>query len=63
MAAKPIDKALIRKIRFGKKNMRTQPKIIKFDPRSPDTRNRDETSFEKLCECYNMYVITCAINV
>ena len=50
MAAKPIDKVLIRKIRFGKKNMRTQPKIIKFDPGSPDTRNRDKTSFEKLCE-------------
>ena len=50
MAAKIIDKVLIRKIRFGKKNIRTQPKVIKFDPWAPDTRTRDETSFEKLCE-------------
>ena len=50
VAAKPIDKVLIRKIRFGKKNLRTQPKIIKFDPRAPDMRTRDETSFKKLCE-------------
>ena len=50
VAAKPIDKVLIRKIRFGKKNIRTQPKIIKFDPRAPDMRTRDETSFKKLCE-------------
>ena len=47
VAAKPIDKVLIRKIRFGKKNIRTQPKIIKFDPRAPDMRTRDETSFKK----------------
>ena len=50
VAAKPIDKVLIRKIRFGKKNIRTQPKIIKFDPRAPDMRTCDETSFKKLCE-------------
>ena len=50
VAAKPIDKVLIRKIRFGKKNIRTQPKIIKFDPRAPDMRTRDETSLKKLCE-------------
>ena len=50
VAAKPIDKVLIRKIRFGKKNLRTQPKIIKFDPRAPDMRTRHETSFKKLCE-------------
>ena len=50
VAAKPIDKVLIRKIRFGKKNLRTQPKIIKFDLRAPDMRTRDETSFKKLCE-------------
>ena len=47
VAAKPIDKVLIRKIRFGKKNIRTQPKIIKFDPRAPDMRTRDETSLKK----------------
>ena len=47
VAAKPIDEVLIRKIRFGKKNIRTQPKIIKFDPRAPDKRTRDETSFKK----------------
>ena len=46
VAAKPIDKVLIRKIRFGKK-MRTWPKIIKFDPTAPDMRTRDETSIKK----------------
>ena len=50
MAAKPIDKVLIRKIRFGKKDVTTQPIIIKFDPRAPHTRTRDEATFEKLCE-------------
>ena len=46
MAAKPIDKVLIRKIRFGKKDVRTQPIIIKFDPRAPHTTTRDEATFE-----------------
>ena len=32
VAAKPLDQVLIRKIRFGKKNIRMQPKLIKFDP-------------------------------
>ena len=50
VAAKPLDKVLIRKIRFGKKNIRTQPKIIKFDPRAPQQRTRDEEGFQKLCE-------------
>ena len=35
VAAKPLDKELIRKIRFGKKNIRTQAKVTKFDPRAP----------------------------
>ena len=36
VAAKPLDKVLIRKIRFGKKNIRMRPKIIIFDPRAPN---------------------------
>ena len=50
VAAKPLDKVLIRKIRFGKKNIRIQPKIINFDPRAPHQRTRDEEGFKKLCE-------------
>ena len=50
VAAKPLDKVLIRKIRFGKKNIRTQPKIIKFDPRPPQQHTRNEEGFQKLCE-------------
>ena len=38
VAAKPLDQVLIRKIRFGKKNICLQPKIIKFDPRAPNQR-------------------------
>ena len=49
VAAKPLDKVLIRKIRFGKKNIRTQAKIIKFDPRAPQQRTRDPESFKTLC--------------
>ena len=49
VAAKPLDKVLIRKIRFGKKNIRTQAKIIKFDPRAPQQRTRDPETFKKLC--------------
>ena len=45
VAAKPLDKVLIRKIRFRKKNIRTQPKIINFDPRAPHQRTRDEERF------------------
>ena len=50
VAAKPLDKVLIRKIRFGKKNIRIQPKIINFDPRAPHQRTRDEEGFKKLCK-------------
>ena len=50
VAAKPLDKVLIRKIRFGKKNIRSQPKIIKFDPRAPQQRTRDEEGFKNLCD-------------
>ena len=32
-----------------KKNIRTQPKIINFDPRDPQQRNRDDESFKNLC--------------
>ena len=42
VAAKPLDKVLIRKISFGKKNTRTRPKIIKVDPREPNQRTRSE---------------------
>ena len=49
VAAKPLDQILIRKIRFGK-NIRLKPKIIKFDPRPPQQRNRDEGRFKTLSE-------------
>ena len=49
VAAKLLDKVLIRKIRFGKKNIRKHAKIIKFDPRAPQQRTRDRESFKKLC--------------
>ena len=49
IAAKPLDKVLIRKMRFGKKNIRTQAKVIKFDPRAPQQRTRDPETFKKLC--------------
>ena len=48
VAAKPLDKVLIRIIRFGKNNTRTQTKIMKFDPRAPQQRNRDPERFKKL---------------
>jgi len=50
VAAKPLDKVLIRKIRFGKKNIQTRPKINKFDPREPTQRTRSEENFKKLCD-------------
>ena len=49
VAAKPLDQVLIRKIRFGKKNIRLQPKIIKFDPTAPNQRTRDEKHFKTFC--------------
>ena len=49
VAAKPLDQVLIRKIRFGKKNIRLQPKIIKFDPRAPNQQTRDEKHFKTFC--------------
>ena len=48
VTVKPIDKVLIRKIQFGKKDIRSHP--IKFDPRAPDLRTCDETIFKKLCK-------------
>jgi len=50
VAAKPLDHVLIRKIRCGKKNIRLQPKIINFDPRAPNQRNKDGESFKAFCE-------------
>ena len=44
VAAKPLDQILIQKIRFEKKMIRLKPKLIKFDPRPPQERNRDEGS-------------------
>ena len=49
-AAKPLDQVLIRKIRFGKKNIRMQPKLIKFDPRALHQRTRDVGKFRTLGE-------------
>ena len=49
VAAKPLDLVLIRKIRLGKKNIRLQLKIIKFDPRAPNQRTRDEKHFKTFC--------------
>ena len=42
VTAKPFDKMLIRKIRPGKKNIGTQPKIVNFNPRAPHQRTREE---------------------
>ena len=50
VAAKPLDQILIRKIRFGKKSIRMQPKLIKFDPRAPQHRIRDVERFQTLGE-------------
>ena len=50
VAAKPLDQMLIRKIRFGKKNISLQSKVIKFDPRSPNQRTREKNSFKILSE-------------
>ena len=52
VATKPLDQVLIRKIRFGKKNIRLQPKIIKFDPREPNQRTREEQSFKTFSESF-----------
>ena len=49
VAAKPVGKVLIRKIMFGKKNIRTQPKIINFDPRAPQEQICDDESFKNPC--------------
>ena len=50
VAAKPLDQILIRKIRFGKKNIRLKPKLIKFDPRPPQQRKMDDERFKTLSE-------------
>lgn len=50
IAAKPLDQILLIKIRSGKKNIRLKPKLIKFDPRPPQQRNRDEGRFKILSE-------------
>ena len=50
VAAKPLDQILIRKIRFGKKNIRLKPKVIKFDPRPLQQRKIDDSRFKTLSE-------------
>ena len=50
VAAKPLDQVLIRKIRFGKKNIRLKPKVITFDPRPPQQRKIDDGRFKILSE-------------
>ena len=50
VVAKPLDKVLIRKIKFGKRDIRTRPKLIMFDPREPNQRTRSEENFKKLCD-------------
>lgn len=50
VAAKPLDQVLIRKIRFGKKNIRLQPKIINFDSRAPQQRTKNEQNLKTFCE-------------
>ena len=44
------DKVLICKISFGKKNIRTQSKIINFNPRAPQHRTCGEEEFGELCK-------------
>lgn len=60
VAAKPLDQILIRKIRFGNKNIRLKPKIIKFDPRPPQQRNRDEERFKTLSESLQNCLPSCS---
>ena len=60
VAAKPLDQISIRKIRFGKKNIRLKPKIIKFDPRPPQQRNRDEGRFKTLSESLQNCLPSCS---
>ena len=50
VTAKPLDKILIRKIRFGKKKIRDTPKLINFDPRASYQRQVNEKDFQKLCD-------------
>ena len=59
VSAKPLDQILIRKIRFGK-NIRLKPKIIKFDPRPPQQRNRDEGRFKTLSESLQNCLPSCS---
>lgn len=48
VAAKLLDKVLIQRIRFGKEEIRTQLKIIKFDPRASQHHGLDEERFQEL---------------
>ena len=52
VATKPLDLVLIRKIRFSRKNIRLQSKVIKLDPRSPNRRTRERNSFKILSESF-----------
>jgi len=50
VSAKPADEILIRKIQFGKNNIRQAPKTMsKYDPRAIDQRVLDQNSFDNLC--------------
>ena len=49
VTAKPLDAILIRKIRFGKHNIRDTPKLIHFDPRAHYQRKTDDQDFKRLC--------------
>jgi hypothetical protein len=50
VSAKPADEILIRKIQFGKKNIRKAPKTMsKYDPRAMDQRELNLNSFNNLC--------------
>ena len=59
IAAKPLDQILIRKMRFGK-NIRLKLKLIKFDPRQPQQRNRDEERFKTLSESLQNCLPSCS---
>ena len=60
VAAKPLDQILIQKIRFGKKNIHFKPKLIKFDPKPPQQRNRDEGRFKTLSESLQNCLPSCS---
>ena len=60
VAAKHLDQILIRKIRYGKKNIPLKLKLIKFDPRPPQQHNRDEGRFKTLSESLQNCLPSCS---